>query len=741
MRAVSMSAARLSVLLLAVSCSGGVDLLKPECRSAATATADDVLFASLGATASTRVRFVNPLPLPLEVTKLELTEGAGFTFRDDRRALTVPGGSCPKPGIDELELDFTATRLAPSIANLTGFMGSDPFTVTLSGAGVGPLFEAQQALSFGPVETGSTTTRNLALRNIGTVDSSLNVAIASPRAVSAGTSAEELCVGALVNGQCVATTRATVTREHALPLVLTPRTGGEKAWELTLTPDSRSATPVVVRVTARVLDTSGCQLTSSPLRLSFGLSAEERRLLSIVNAGAGPCLVTASRVEGNTAFTLLDAPAPRTVLEPGDRTQVTVVAAFGPHTALANAAVVLEATPNALRVPLGFDLGDASCLTLPTSIELPAAVAGCVSRPQSVHLANLCAKPIVLRGVSVTPPFAVSNVPVIPPAGLALQPGAPPVSIGLTLQGGADAGASAGALTIDVGQPRVVSLVGSTNARREVTDRFDLTRPPADWVFVLDDSPAFAPHHQHVRRQLDLVGESLRPRAANARLAVTTTSPGPAAGTFRALDGGARWLTSGGYAANGFLALTSLASSGSATPSCLEAAARSVTSLAGDGGTNEGFHRSNAALVFVCVTGDVEHATTPAAWRAQLLATGPATSYSVVGPFLEDCPTAGRDDGGHVATVDALGGAAVDLCLPWANAFIPTSFGAQRRFPLTAYPDLSSPLAVAFDGVPTPGQTADGGFAWRYEPFGNVLEVPLEQDVAEISIRYRLTCQ
>lgn len=723
--------------LLLVGCSKGTSLLPADCRPSVQGPTL-TLPVELGTTATIPITFSNPLPLPLEVNQLSLTDGEGFTFTDDRRSLLVPAGSCDRPGQLTLELEFTATKLVAQRATLTGVMGTDPFTLTLSATGNGPMFEAPSAFTFGPVALAPAE-RGLPIRNIGTVDSSLVVKLTALRALNPETSLDELCVGTIVNGACLPTTRFTVTRQELLPLRLRPTSPGEKSWQLIITPETRGAMPVTITISARVIDERGCALQASPGRLGFGLSTSEQKLLTLENVGSTACIVRGARVDANPAFTV-GGLSPNLVLEPRRTTELRVTASFGATSSLRDGALVLDAAPRGLQVPLGFELGGPDCLTLPTVVDFAPAIAGCTSPPRSITLANQCARPVVLKNVTATTPFIISNLPAIPPAGLALQPGAMPTIIGLATQGGADAGAASGQLVVEfVGGRLAVALNGSTTPRDERTDRYSFLSPPVDWVFVLDDSSSFVAHHQRVRQGLSVFEVALAGRLANARVAVTTTSvAGPAAGHFRQLDGGA-WLDSNDPRfSSKFTELTALTTGGSEQPSCVEAAVRAVTPpLTADGGPNAGFRRSGA-LALVCITDDVD--VSPASYRAALTQLGPATSYSVVGPFDPACATAGHDDGGHREAVDSVGGVAVDVCVPFASAFFPTDSFSRQRFFLSAQPELRS-LSVELDSVPVPPALPDGGVLWRYLPMNNAVEFPAPIDATDLAIRYRLPCQ
>lgn len=713
-----------------------------------------LLFAPLGQTLSTHVVFKNPRPVPMFVQRLALEPDDVFAFVDERRDLLVPAGTCAKPGTVRLQLDFTATRLASRQATLSGTFVDD-FAIVLRASGTGPRLEVPETVSFVPMSLfDEPATRPLSLRNIGTVDSTVKVALSAPRADNDTTVADELCVGGLQAGQCVRTSNLAVTRESTISLTLSPKTAGEKSWEVLVSSDEPRAPPRAVRVVGQVVDTSGCQLRATPDRLEFGLVPLERRVIALENVGTGACLVSRPRIEGNRGFSL-SGPAPSSRIEPGGMSSLEVTAAFASAADLSGANVVVDAPrpgQQTFHVPLSIVLGDASCLTLPARVDLGRVELGCVSRPATVSLYNTCRAPLVVRGVSTSGPFVTRQQFFVPDGGVVLQPGEAPQRIEVVYVGQADGGTETGTLTIGLGgAERVIPLTGLAEPRADTVDRHLLEpRPRTDVVFVLEAGASFVRHHSHVREQFDVVRGVFGPENAVARVAVTSTDVSDAGlrGRFRRTEAGAAWAESDdvGFEA-AFDALTALSDAGATHTSCLEAATRAVSPpLSADPQANAGFRRPGVPLSLICITDDIERTPNSAGWRNALGALGNGVSYFVFGPFEPSCtPTV--DDGGHRVTTDAFSGWTSSLCGYWSNDFIRSSFGSGREMLfLSGLPDFSSaPLTIEVDGVILPSTSPDGGVVWAYEHQTNSVRLDrwlaLPRDARELVVRYRQACR
>ncbi len=745
-----------AVALLLTACPGGLGA-QGQCEPTIEPPTQ-LLFAPLGQTISTHVVFKNPRPVPMFVQRLALEPDDVFAFVDERRDLLVPAGTCAKPGTVRLQLDFTATRLASRQATLSGTFVDD-FGIVLRASGTGPRLEVPETVSFAPMSLfDEPATRPLSVRNIGTVDSVVKVALSAPRAGNETTTADELCVGQLQAGQCMRTSNLAVTREATVSLTLSPKTAGEKSWEVLVSSDEPRAPPRTVRVVGQVLDTSGCQLRATPDRLEFGLVPLERRVIAIENSGTGPCLVSRPRVEGNRGFSVSSTSGSSLTLEPAGTMTFELTAAFTSADDLSGAALVIDAPrpgQQSFSVPLSLVFASPSCLALTESLDLGSAQLVCSSRPAFAVLGNTCPIPLVVTGVSTTPPFAIRSQLNTADGGAILLPGGVAQTVGLVFRPGVDAGAATGTVTIDlVGGRRVTSLRATGEPRSIAVKTFEFSeRPRAELLFVLDEKPSFVRHHRHVREQLSLVRDVLDVNAASFRVAVTTTDVGNAAtrGRFRRTDAGAAWADSRDPRFTAvFDELTSLADAGATQTSCLEAAARAVsTPLSTDSQANAGFRR-DGALAIVCLTDDTERSPTPDLWRGTLRSLDAGIgwlSYSVFGPFDPSCPSVALDDGGHQVSIDTFGGVATDLCSPWVHEFQYSNWGPRTSFSLGEQPDLSwGPLIVEIDGVPTADRMLDGGVAWRYDGAANAIQV-LDQSLLagdeprELTVRYWLGCR
>jgi hypothetical protein len=685
--------------------------------------------APIGTTTTVLVHVENPLPLPLEVTELSLTDGSGFAFADDVRAFTLGGGLCGAPKTLDLPVLFTATRFETQQALLTGKVAptqpANLFPVRLVGVGVGPRLGVGD-VSAGVIEVNQPARRELRLRNLGTVDSTLTVRLERLEAANATTRADELCLGSTCHAPLV----VSVSRELVVPLELRAVTPGPKAWRLTVSPDSEFDRPVTVLLTAEALDTRGCALVATPGALRFELPGTTTAQATLENRGATPCLVVSLGVEGNPTFSIEPLRQPLR-LEPGARTSVTVTSRFRPDSTLATGGLHVTAAPRALDVPLRFELADPSCLVLPTSLEFAPTEQGCRARTQAVTLANVCAHALALTGVATSEPFFLASTPLSTDRPLILAPGDQQRLVAVGALASLDAGVTTGTLSFSFHEAsgRQVALSLTTTASRLVTERYDLRRPAQNLLFVVDDGPGMRPFLQPLATNLAALGWLLAPTRENTRVAFTTTG----VGALREVAPGQRWLESGSASfASDWARVTAFDGGGSDSTACLATAVRSLRVDAADGGPNAGFLRGAPTRV-VCVT----HAVDGADVAGQQAFSDLFTPLVAIAPFDARCGDAGVGGDGWRAYASTTGGFANDLCAPWANDFLASDVGAQTRWRLGSLPEPST-LRVDFDGVEV-APTGDAGTVWRYEPTSNAVELTTFPE-AELRLRYRAAC-
>ncbi|MBL8934832.1 MAG: hypothetical protein JNM69_09775 [Archangium sp.] len=739
------SALIIGVLLLTGCPRPGVDQCEP------AIVAPEGVAAPAGSTTEVTVRFFNPTAKPLHVTQLELAAGAPFSFRFEPKDFTVEPGSCERPNEVGLVLRFAPTKVGRVEVPLQLQLEGAATTIALSGMGTGPLLSAAGVVNFGYLGLAPSAARELDVRNIGTMGTSLEVSVTSVTATSPNTTEQELCIGRLERGACVPMTRVTVSREAAFPLVVVPRSAGGKTWNVEVRAGTQS---FVVRVIANVVDTRRCQLTAIPARLAFGAvlaPATDTRSTVLRNVGADPCVLLQATTS-DPQFRVLNWPMTSQLLPASGSLEVKAQASLT-STRGATGTLTFELAPTTDGGGESFSIPvdatpPASCLVLtPDPLDFGVVRTGCSTPARAVTLYNVCERPLLISRFTVDPPFTLVSGPSAP---LSLTQGQP-VAVTISAMPVSMVGAVTSALrvTLHDGEDTFLGLTARMEPHTQQTDvfRFD-ERALVDLVLVLDDSPSFARQHAHVRSELSRMSAwvQLQKPNINTRIAVTTTdvtNNGPR-GRFRTTDGGVRWAAGDDSSfSSTFDELTRLTTTGAEHQSCIEAAARAVTEpLASDPQGNGGFHRPRGVTSVVCITDDLENSTTPEAWRAQLQAldAGQRFSYSVVGPFGSTCSVDALDEGGtHAANVTPFWGITTDVCGPWELYSIGGFGGGQRTtFFLTSTPVPSS-LEVVFDGVRLPAQSG----SWRYDAASNAVIMDpnvLGLDPRSLIITYENPC-
>ncbi len=713
--------------------------------------APEGISTAAGSTTEVTVRFFNPTSKPLRLTQLELSPAGPFSFRFEPKDFTVERGSCEKPGEVGLVLRFAPIAVGGQQAQLKLQLDGAPVTVALNGTGTGPLLSAASVVNFGFVGLAPSSARELEVRNVGTMGTSLEVGVTSVTATNPNTTEQELCVGRLEFGACVPTRRVSFSKEASFPLVVIPGSAGGKTWNVEVRAGAQS---FVVRVIANVVDTRRCQLMATPARLEFGvvLAPEaDTQSTMLRNVGLDPCVIIRATTS-DPQFRVLNWPTTAQLIPVGGALEVKTQASLT-STRGALGTLTFEIAPTnpglgeSFSIPLDAN-PPASCLGMtPFLLDFGVVRAGCSSPVRTVTVYNTCARPLLVSKLSVDPPFVLSQ----PSAPFTLTQGQA-TSITVRVTPPATVGSISGAVRVTL-QDDVDTLI-PLGARAEPstlqTDTFGFdARFVLDMVLVLDDSPSFAKQHAHTRLELNRMSTwvSSYRASGNIRVGVTTTdvtSNGPQ-GRFRTTDAGVRWAAADDSSfSSTFDELTRLTTTGAEHQSCIEAAARAVTEpLASDPQTNAGFRRAGGVLSVVCITDDIEHSASAATWRAQLqsLDAGQRFSYSVVGPFDSTCVVDALDDGGtHAANVTPFSGITSDICRPWELYGLGGGPQGQRTtFYLSSTPVPSS-LAVVFDGVTLPRQP--GG--WRYDAASNAIIVDpnvLGLDPRSLIITYQSACQ
>jgi hypothetical protein len=728
-----------ALALVLVGCAGGSP--GPAfCSETTVALVDGPLLTPVRTTRGAVVRVSNPTPLPVVLRDMVLEGDGDFSFPEPVEAQLLGPGACQRPTVVDLALAFTPDRVGTRAALLRGVLGDRAFAVALAGVGTGAVLEVPQVVSFGTTSVGTRTTRDLVLRNTGTVGTSVEVVVESVRAMNAETDVTELCIGATPAG-CGAATRLGVMGTTRVPVSLEPRRAGTKAFEVTLRTAAVGEVRQVVPVVAFALDTRGCSPVAAPLAVTLSPD-RSTAAIRVRNQGTQPC-----RLLGATADAPVTVSASRpqgTLLQPTDALDL-IVGLQRPGTFVAATAAVrvrFDGSPD-LEVPVTVRAsGLQACLQgFEYSLDFGVWREDCVSVSRTIFLHNACAAPISLERVWLRGPFSLvsSTVPV---DGGVLVSGMP---LALTVRPSPGQPGGEGALGLVTGVGEVVmGLQSRTEPARLLTDTFPfLPAPRADVLYVVDDAPAFGPARVHVA---DGLLQSMTSMASTfehrARLAVTSTRvEGPRAGVLRQVDGGT-WFQPPAGQPSDVSPWAGLDDGGVGRRSCVEAAALAMARV--------GFRRADVPGVVVCATAAADEAVDPVAARGALRDAG-VVHFIVLSPQSAACGLALVTDGGHAESAAFFPqGWWADVCGGWGAAIWgSSSHPSSQRYFLSSAVGPQRPVEVSVNGTPFPATLPDGGAAWWVDPTTNSLHLaePLEWSHPEVlnqastlTVRYAAGC-
>lgn len=725
-----------------------------------------------GATSPLPVTFTNRSRHDVVLSGLAVLEAGAPSdaYRVEQAGLRLPAAGRDaqgqlSPRAETVVVSFSPSALGVASATLvadTTLEGHPRVEAPLRGLGAGPrLTLSTPLLNAGTVSLPAGVARaQVQVRNVGTAGSALHLGRGGALwrvAAEPGAALDELCVGdcrgALAPGAYDAARGLGAGDAVAVPLAVTPRSAGRKAWVVTLLCDDPAQPEVALRVVAEALALPDCRLQVTPSSLEFGLvSGPVTRALTLENLTAGVCLVRDFAIAAaQGTFSFASPPPPQALLQPAESLRLLLQAdrPAGGRAGALRFSVSSPAAP-AVSVPLRADPAPADCLVVaPAALDFGAVASDCVGPQRLVQLYDTCSEPVVVEGLGLVaagglpagapgcvgpapcPSFRLTRVPQLP---LVLRPGAPPASVSLVYQPrrlGADEGALRvtvrdGARPVDV----LAALAGVGLPRAVTTDTFvQATRARSDVLFVIDDSPSFAPHRADVQRNLaDVVAALDRQRAGlDFHLGVTTTddSPAGAQGSLLASPQGTK-IFSGATPdlAAQFLATADVGVGGSESETCLAVAVKALTApKATDPAQNGGFLRPGATLGVVCITDALEHSAPLAPLEASLASVAPGVSWTVVGPFSTPppggCSYEAVDDGVHQQLASRFYGSTFDVCrADWGQLL--TSFSdlgwstPRSEFYLSATPAPGTTPTVEVDGVNVPEVGAARNWTWEW---------------------------
>jgi hypothetical protein len=669
------------------------------------------------------VTFRNPSPTPVLISQLALRDGAPFSLLVAVEQQPIRAGTCEEPGVLELPIEFAPTTPGPRNAVLTGLFGESAFSMPLRGFGVGPTLDVVDQLSLGLVALGEATARPLQLRNVGTVNTSLEVEVLRVVPGNAATRVDELCLGRW-NGSSCESPKVTVEQVSGLPILILATSAGAREWLVTLRSSEFGRPEKQVRIAAVLLDTTGCHLVANQPVVEF-TPPMEFKAIRLTNQGTGDCLIDSVETT-NAAFRLSQRVGPRTRVAPRqalDLSLVGVLARVQDPLEGELIGTLLGGNPPPLKVPLRFRVGAvSSCLSFGAA-ELDAGLwlAGCRVGAREFLARNECPAPVVVQEVRVTGGYEA--LPVMP-SGIVAPGSAFPIRV--IARPSAGVGFVTGSLELrGAGGAVSVGVRGLAVERRARTETFSIGAPSVDLLFVLDDSPSFGVHHARTAANLSSIAQRLSSSFMDVRVGVTTTTEGPEGGRLRTLSSGARWTTRWDPDfVSAFATLAAMQDGGSEDESCLEAAIRARTAT--DGGS--GFWRPDTVGAVVCVTDADENLVDLDGGIARLRDTASDLrrfSYSVVSGRTSSACGVESQGARHDPVWTSFHGVNGDICdSNWWAAFFGLSGGPfpQTSFSPSQLPDVGAATpSVTIDGVPVPARASDGGTLWSLSNDGRLM--------------------
>ncbi len=762
-----------------------------------------------GARATGAIHFHNRCARDVRLTELRLL-GPAFTLgvdagapfvvpaqrRRDDAGVLVPEQAVLPVSFAPLTIGAVRTQLSAR----TDLAGQSGLVIPVSGTGaLAPRLElSPERLDFGlvpvaPTDGGSPTAAlTLRVRNVGSGTNLLSrpLEVTLFADAGAGTRDDELCLGdqpqpgqpcpQTLAGQPLVSRSLARGEELAVPVRLTPRSAGAKAWSIHVSSNDPRRPTAQLDVRAEALEAPDCRYAAGP-PLDFGaVAAPKRRELAfeLRNLGTAPCRFSGLRVPGAAADWLgvgLDAGA---VLEVAPSQSalvpVTLTPPLTPRAPGLQGSVdfnVLTATAPVATLPVTAQAQRTCLALLVDDLDFGATSVGCAAE-RTVQLANLCAGALSLSSARFTlnAPAGVDGGVPFELAGGDTTSALPPYALRpLTLRyRPASDGAHRGAFAVRAQaggamQTQLVLLRGTANASREQEDRFVQPRlTPADVLLIVDNSSGTAVIQTRLGERWHTFSRYADLTQLDLQLGVTTTDDELTGerGRLRRTPGGVAVISQRtSLNADLFSALVNAGELGSAAERCLSPAVQALTSAVTEDPTGNGaLLRDEASLGVVAFTDEAEQSPLPVAhYVAQLLnVKGRRTnafSYSTFGPFDFDggCisivdldqPPAGR----HSMAVSALHGVREDVCavadgLPSGDAALERAgrlaAGWRDRILLTSRPAPGVTPTVSVDG-----QSVPGGSAWAYDAVSNAVlfspsAVPAPGQV--VQLRYATAC-
>ncbi|WP_426750853.1 choice-of-anchor D domain-containing protein [Myxococcus sp. Y35] len=708
---------------------------------------------ALGATAEQVITVRNQGTLPLSFTGSQLVDSSDGVFRITDEPVVANGLLAPGAAV-ELRVAFTPAAVGKVREGRVeigvreqGSSAPGP-KVSLAGEGGGSCVAVlPRRVSFGAVPQGMTATRQVTVFNRCREDVSVS-----------DLELDTHQGGYFTLAQAPASVQVPAGQNVQVGVTFSPRPGSTDASSGLLSVTVRDASSLsteAVELEGRTGVFSPCQY-ALPETLDFGkvpVGAEVALGVTLRNTGTEACYMASMQVAQGSDGAFSAKPVQNGVLEPGGK--ATLLVRFKPPSE-GSFAGLAEAWVNSPT--LGHPLvqlhgeGVVGCFALqPTTVDFGLTKLSCGPRTRELLAVNSCVGPVQVAQMAFDADageFTVDGGN--GPWTLAGQSSRPLTATYAPVDEGTDTGALR--FTLADGDVYTVGMVGLGVTNAEQTDRFfQESQAKVDVLFVVDNSGSMMEEQQSLGQNFAAFLSAAELASVDYRIGVTTTGLDPSPGGWSECPGGAQGGENGRlFPVDGSRPriitprtpdAASVFANNTRVGVChwneqgLEAAYRALadpllyseddsrTEQPNDG--NGGFLREDARLAIIFVSDEEDFSAQPVSfYETYLLALkgndrSKLSVNAIVGPAeLSTCPTSSSTGSRYIQLAQTTGGVVESICTPnWASSLenlSESTFGANRKFPLSETPMDPASIVVQVDGVPVTS-------GWQYDARDNAI--------------------
>ncbi len=662
-------------------------------------------------------------------------------------AVSTPVTMNPGDSID-LTITFCPTELGNPSADLqviTDQPSAVTRTISITGTAGGPDIECSPtAVDFGPAGLGSDLRRTVDCLNRGSDPLELMGALSAGADFS------------IVSGP---TSPIAAGATGSFEISFTPSALGASQDTLQLTSNDPDTPSLSIMISGEAVDLLPCAIDAQPGDIDFGtVSPGDSRSSSFVfsNVGVTECVVTGFTATQNSGSDIsLDTPTALVSLAPGDA--LTLNLSFAPQSpGVATSSVTLSfSNPSSpdLSVSVRGEGGTPELSASPVSVNFGSVALGCAEAEiQTVTIRRTAPGNGTITAVELIQSGTVA---------FSLNAGPLPQTLGFLETLNVDVsftppttGAFAAQLRIvsNGTGPIVVPISGRGETSAQRTDTVNLSRPPVDVLFVVDDSCSMGAAQAALGASMPAFVNAFSNRGVDFQIGVVTTDMTDTTKAGR-LQGMPTFFTpSSPDLLTDLTARMQPGISGSGTEQGIRASLAATTPPLANT-TNAGFLRANADLAIVYLSDENDFSqgglTTPDYLNGLRGAAGTGTLLlaGIVGPTQGQCNGPYGNAGAatrYAALIDSTtNGLRLSYCDDMLSNLLTVSgalFG-EDVVRLSATPAINT-LQVSVNGVVVPQMGANGN-TWAYDRANNAIvfvDTSVVPAGASISVTYDAFC-